>query len=754
MNLTQVVRNEVLKNASHVVLSGLTAYHLLSGSLALANTTIDTAFSTTLHTGNGTSQSVVTGIDMTTQWGSDATKKYGGMLEIKGRSGATSHYFTDTVRGVTKNISSDTNGAESTNATGLTSFNNNGFSIGALAGMNTNAATYVSWVHQTTHQFTGTTNHGQSYTCHYNPVSGFTILKYSGSGLTGHEIPHHLGRRLGLWDTKNLTTAATDWVTQYRDSNYLVHNTTAAEVSGGNICTDTSIILSSNDSRFNASSNNYIIYGWATSYFDKSNTLIGNYQIGLFQGTGASGNKIPLLNKPALVKIKRIDSTGRWVAKDNKRTSFQNSLYDNDIGSEDSWTTVTISTDSFTVGWSNGSAWDLELNASGGQYLYFVIYDNDNGSGKSKYPKPSDTTTINLTATVPLAQGIDSNGVKASILTKNETITGLTLTEGKNYIYLKADGTYGVKSVAPQYISYNGFGDYYSLNTNTWYNSPSIFSDTCDTTTNWTAGELSNGAAATISSVNGELKIVNTGATSGQARASFATVVGKKYKLVLNNTSYSGASPYVWVNIGTTLNGYDLQSGSGFTGKNSFNFIAGSTTTYISLTNSNTSGAISTWDDIAVYPINNDGSVDISGAVATTNSRNYLDAIVYADQNGKPTYIEQLSKTEYADIIQATEFKGKNACTAWVNFDGTTTPPTIRDSYNVKAVIRTATGVFDIYFDKPMDNTNYVTIPNSNIAVTNHTAGLINKVSIYTYSSAFTASNASNVELSILGGKI
>ena len=49
----------------------------------------------------------------------------------------------------------------------------------------------------------------------------------------------------------------------------------------------------------------------------------------------------------------------------------------------------------------------------------------------------------------------------------------------------------------------------------------------------------------------------------------------------------------------------------------------------------------------------------------------------------------------------------KNQCTAWVNFDGTTTPPTIRDSYNVSSVVRTATGNYDVYFTTPMDNVNY-----------------------------------------------
>jgi len=49
----------------------------------------------------------------------------------------------------------------------------------------------------------------------------------------------------------------------------------------------------------------------------------------------------------------------------------------------------------------------------------------------------------------------------------------------------------------------------------------------------------------------------------------------------------------------------------------------------------------------------------------------------------------------------------KSRCTAWVNFDGTTTPPTIRDSFNVSDVVRTATGVFEIHFTEDMDNANY-----------------------------------------------
>ncbi len=58
-----------------------------------------------------------------------------------------------------------------------------------------------------------------------------------------------------------------------------------------------------------------------------------------------------------------------------------------------------------------------------------------------------------------------------------------------------------------------------------------------------------------------------------------------------------------------------------------------------------------------------------------------------------------------SDNFDSVYAKPKAQCTAWVNFDGTTTPPTIRDSYNVSSVVRTATGKFRIYCN--FDNAKY-----------------------------------------------
>ena len=52
---------------------------------------------------------------------------------------------------------------------------------------------------------------------------------------------------------------------------------------------------------------------------------------------------------------------------------------------------------------------------------------------------------------------------------------------------------------------------------------------------------------------------------------------------------------------------------------------------------------------------------------------------------------------------------------AWVNFDGTTSPGTIRSQYNVSSVIRTSTGIFTVNFATPLADANYATSVNGNV---------------------------------------
>ena len=50
---------------------------------------------------------------------------------------------------------------------------------------------------------------------------------------------------------------------------------------------------------------------------------------------------------------------------------------------------------------------------------------------------------------------------------------------------------------------------------------------------------------------------------------------------------------------------------------------------------------------------------------------------------------------------------GINALRAWVNFDGVTTPPTIRASGNVSSVARNSTGNFTVNFTTALPDADY-----------------------------------------------
>jgi len=106
-----------------------------------------------------------------------------------------------------------------------------------------------------------------------------------------------------------------------------------------------------------------------------------------------------------------------------------------------------------------------------------------------------------------------------------------------------------------------------------------------------------------------------------------------------------------------------------------------------------------------------------SSDVVYANGRSYLAKIVGVS-SGVPTSVEQLAYTPLGitDSFKLDSNKAlvtnqgsvpKNSATAWVNFDGTTTPPTIRGSFNVNSVSRVSTGRYEIFFEESMDNTFY-----------------------------------------------
>jgi hypothetical protein len=140
-------------------------------------------FNTVLYTGNGSTQSI-TGVGFQPDW-----------VWIKTRSNALSHCITDSVRGTNLQLASNSTGADQSTTDGITSFNSDGFSLGAGTqqySSNTNTLTYVAWNWKA--NGAGVTNTAGSITSTVsaNPTAGFSIVTYTGTG-SNATVGHGLG---------------------------------------------------------------------------------------------------------------------------------------------------------------------------------------------------------------------------------------------------------------------------------------------------------------------------------------------------------------------------------------------------------------------------------------------------------------------------------------------------------------------------------------------------------------------------------
>ena len=110
----------------------MSAKALLSAAVSVAPVYVEDVFSTFLYTGNSSTQTITNGIDLSGK---------GGLVWTKERIGPNSHLLYDINRGTGKYLFSNMTTAETTNATTLTSFNSNGFSLGVNASYNGNLTT-------------------------------------------------------------------------------------------------------------------------------------------------------------------------------------------------------------------------------------------------------------------------------------------------------------------------------------------------------------------------------------------------------------------------------------------------------------------------------------------------------------------------------------------------------------------------------------------------------------------------------------
>jgi hypothetical protein len=201
---------------------------------AAQTTYVDDVFSTWLYNGNGSTQTITNGIDLAGE---------GGLVWIKLRNAGTQpHCLFDTTRGIGSYLNTASISGPQALANGISSYNNNGFSLGSGA-INLTGDIPASWTFRNAPKF-------------------FTQLTVGHTNGTATNINLSSLETLGMVVAK-ITTTTGDWITWHRSltaGNNLRLNTAAAQTTTNawlSVSGTTATLATA------APTGTYVIYAWA-----------------------------------------------------------------------------------------------------------------------------------------------------------------------------------------------------------------------------------------------------------------------------------------------------------------------------------------------------------------------------------------------------------------------------------------------------------------------------------------------------------
>ena len=286
----------------------------------MAYTTINKSslhMNTKLYSGTGSSQSI-TGVGFQPDF-----------VWCKARSGtwgSYNHNLFDVIRGVTKRITSNDTLAEATVATSLTAFNADGWTGGGDNETNNSGTEYVSWNWKANGAGSANTAGSINSTVSVNATSGFSIVKYTGTGSLA-TVGHGLGMAPKMILIKDLSYTR-DWAVYHEamGNTYGIYLNLTNAQGGGNSdfwgsTSPTSTVFTINTrNENNNNGSNYIAYCFSdVQGFSKMGSYVGN--------GNADGPFIYTGFKPSFVMIKNASISTNWVMIDNKRPGFNSNNY-------------------------------------------------------------------------------------------------------------------------------------------------------------------------------------------------------------------------------------------------------------------------------------------------------------------------------------------------------------------------------------------------------------------------------------------
>jgi len=280
----------------------------------MAYTTINKSsdyFNNSLWIGNNTARSI-TGVGHQPD-----------LVWIKSRTQSYNHILSNVFGGATKYLSSNTTTGETTDAQTLTAFASDGFSIGTSNLVNQNSQNHVAWNWKGGGTGVANTNGSISSTVSASATSGFSIIKYTGSGANA-TVGHGLSTAPKMIIVKSPSIADDGWYvwnTAYSTSNDKYQRMEAAGTLGtgstfwNNTAPTASTISLGTSTGVNQNGQTYICYAFAN--------VQGFSSVGSYNGNSSTdGSFIYTGFKPAFVFTKATVTGEGWQIYDNKRLGY------------------------------------------------------------------------------------------------------------------------------------------------------------------------------------------------------------------------------------------------------------------------------------------------------------------------------------------------------------------------------------------------------------------------------------------------
>jgi hypothetical protein len=214
--------------------------------------------------------------------------------------------------------------AETTETTGLTAFGSTGFTVGALAQMNTSASTtYVAWQWNAGGSTVTNTDGSISAQVRANTTAGFSVVTYTGTGATA-TVGHGLGvaPSMILFKNRASTNAWCVYHSSISPANFLQFDTSAQlsattyPMFGTTPTAATSTVFSIGTNPQTNAASTFVAYCFAA--------VAGYSAFGKYTGNGsADGPFVYLGFRPRFVMMKASSAARGWIMFDTTRDPIQ-----------------------------------------------------------------------------------------------------------------------------------------------------------------------------------------------------------------------------------------------------------------------------------------------------------------------------------------------------------------------------------------------------------------------------------------------